>query len=259
MRRWAAAHPLTMFFGLAFAFTWALLPLARLSVAVSLAALQGPALAALVTARLGGRDHVEDLRRRLVLWRVPIAAYVAALVLPWPITLFRSALEIATGAAAPLQIQPVSALSIVVFVLVAGEEVGWRGFALPRLLGRMGPWAASAVLGLLWAAWHLPLFFMPGMPQYGTPFLSYVPYLMALSLLLTAFAASTGGSVIIATLFHGAVNTFGVVAASATPAQRGWGNAVSYGLAAVIVGAGLVQTRRLNRMPSENVHEWRGR
>jgi hypothetical protein len=84
---------------------------------------------------------------------------------------------------------------------------------------------------------------MAGMPQYGTPLLSYVPYLVALSFLFTILAMRTGGSVIIATLFHGAVNTFGIVNAGAGAAQRGWGNALSYGAVALALSAMLWHAR----------------
>jgi membrane protease YdiL (CAAX protease family) len=135
---------------------------------------------------------------------------------------------------------PISVLSAMVFVLVAGEEIGWRGFALPLLLERFGPWLASVLLGSMWALWHLPLFFMPSMPQFGTPFASYVPYLIALSIILTWLMQRTGGSVILATLFHGAVNTFGVVTIGTDAIVRGWGNAIAYGVAAGIIGVGLL-------------------
>lgn len=121
------------------------------------------------------------------------------------------------------------------FVLVVGEEIGWRGFALPRLLERFDPWSASAVLGVMWALWHLPLFYLPGMPQYGTPFSSYFPYLISLSIVLTVLAQKTGGSVAVATVFHGAVNTLGFVTVGADAVLRGWGNAVSYGTVAILV------------------------
>ena len=44
----------------------------------------------------------------------------------------------------------------------AGEEIGWRGYALPRLAARFGFARGSILLGLIWACWHLPLFFIPG-------------------------------------------------------------------------------------------------
>jgi membrane protease YdiL (CAAX protease family) len=99
----------------------------------------------------------------------------------------------------------------------------------------LGPWLASAAIGVLRALWHLPLFAMPAMPQYGSSFSAFIVYTMALSVLLTWLAQQTSGSVILATLFHGAVNTFGFANAAATPFQRGWANAMAYGLVAVLV------------------------
>ena len=235
LTRAAQRAPLTVFFALACAFTWALLPFARASTAASLLALCGPAAAALATASLAGPEHRRDLVARVSRWRVPARWYALALALPPPISAAASAFEWLWGAPGPIRPLPISVLGAVVFVLVAGEEIGWRGFALPRLLERFGPWTASAILGALWALWHLPLFSMPSMPQSGAPFLPFVGYTVALSVLLTALAAHTRGSVVIATLFHGAVNTFGLINEGASATQRGWGNALAYGLAAVIV------------------------
>jgi membrane protease YdiL (CAAX protease family) len=158
-----------------------------------------------------------------------------ALLLPVIVTAFRSGIEQLLGARGPVQWQPINALPLVVFVMVAGEEIGWRGFALPRLLERFGPWRASATLGVLWALWHLPLFYMRGMPQYGSPFGAYVLYLVALSLVMTFLLQRADGSIVIATLFHGAVNTFGFVNDGAGALVRGWSNAISYAVAALVM------------------------
>jgi membrane protease YdiL (CAAX protease family) len=213
-------------------------------VVVGLVALFGPAAAALVTAACCGKGELGDLRARVGRWRVSIWWYAVALVLPVPISILRCAVERALGAAGPFEWQAVSALSVVVFVMVAGEEIGWRGFALPRLFARMGAWKASVVLGALWAMWHLPLFYMSGMPQQGSPFAPYVVYVIGLSIILTILVQKTSGSVVVATVFHGAVNTFGIVAAGATLTQRGWSNAVSYGIVAVVLGAVAWRGRR---------------
>ena len=50
-----------------------------------------------------------------------------------------------------------------------GEELGWRGFLLPRLAARQGPLRASLVVGLLWGLWHLPAFWLPGTGKVGSP------------------------------------------------------------------------------------------
>lgn len=230
--------PVACFFAIAILFTWSLLPLASASIPISLVALFGPAVGAVVVAGGIGREELRALGRRTADWRIPVRWYLLALALPFPITALRSTVEHLAGArGGAIQLQPISAVGLVIFVLVAGEEAGWRGFALPRLLPRYGPWAASGIVGAGWALWHLPLFYLPAMPQYGSPFPAFVVYTISLSVLLTALALPTRSSVVIATLFHGAVNTFGLVNPAATPAMRGWANAASYGAAALIVGA----------------------
>jgi membrane protease YdiL (CAAX protease family) len=246
MRDWVRRNSLVTFFGLAYSFTWILLPFARDSVLMALVALLGPAAAAVTTAALCGREELGRLRRRTLLWRVPLRWYLIALVIPLPVSALRTGIELLWGAAGPIHWQPISALGLIVFVLVAGEEIGWRGFALPALLARFGPWRASVVIGVVWAMWHVPLFLMPGMPQFGSPFLPYVGYVIGLSIILTFLGQHTGGSLIIATLFHGAVNTFGIVNDGATTFQRGWSNALGYG--AVALALGIIAWRRRPRL-----------
>jgi membrane protease YdiL (CAAX protease family) len=233
----ARSAAFAIWLALTFLFTWALLPWAQSSIAVSLIALCGPAVAAGTVALLGIDDDRHGLKTRLTEWRVRPRWYVLALTLPVAISLVRSGVEHTWGARGAVHVQTIAPLSVIVFVLVAGEEIGWRGFALPRLLRRFGPWIASVILGVIWAVWHLPLFRMPGMPQYGSPFPAFVIYTISLSVILTFLALGTRGSVIIATLFHGAVNTFGFVNTAAHASMRGWSNAVSYGLVALVVVA----------------------
>lgn len=229
--------PVVWFIVLAFAFTWALLPFAGSSMTVSLLALCGPAAAAAVVAIRLGPAPRQDLRDRILRWRVPIRWYAVALLVPIAASALARGIEVLLGAPASIHFMSITALQALVFVLVAGEEIGWRGFLLPRFLDRLGPWTASLVIGAIWALWHLPLFSMPAMPQYGSPFPAFVIYTVALSVLLTRLSLVTHGSVMLATLFHGAVNTFGFANGGATPFQRGWANAMAYGLVALVAMA----------------------
>ena len=146
------------FIVLTFAFTWALLPFASSSVAVSLLALCGPAVAAMVVAALSGGPAWRDLRDRMTRWRVPGRYYALALLAPVAISALARGVELLEGVPASIHVMPITPLQAAVFVLVAGEEIGWRGFLLPRLLPRLGPWGASAATGVIWALWHLPLY-----------------------------------------------------------------------------------------------------
>lgn len=76
-----------------------------------------------------------------------------------------------------------------------GEELGWRGFALPRLLDLMDARAASLVLGLVWALWHLPAFFLASMSQSSVDFGMFVLNVLAFSAFMTWLFVNTRGSV----------------------------------------------------------------
>lgn len=87
-----------------------------------------------------------------------------------------------------------------------GEEFGWRGYALPALSQRLGWRGASLVLGVVWAVWHLPLFWMPGTAQAALPVLPFLAGTVALSVVFARLAVNTGFSVLPAILLHGAIN-----------------------------------------------------
>lgn len=80
------------------------------------------------------------------------------------------------------------------------------GSRVPGLRALLGPVAASLVLGLVGAAWHIPMFFVSGTRQ-TYPFLGFVLRVVAISVVMTWVFDRTGGSVVIAALFHAAMNT----------------------------------------------------
>jgi len=88
----------------------------------------------------------------------------------------------------------------------AGEEIGWRGYALPRLMERFGFGGAGVLLGVIWAVWHLPLFFIPGGDTYGQSFPLYLLQVTALCVAMTWLYVHTNGSLLLAMLMHSAVN-----------------------------------------------------
>ena len=91
-----------------------------------------------------------------------------------------------------------------------GEEVGWRGFALPRLQARALALRSSVALALVWAGWHIPLFaFSPGFAGLGlSGAIGWVVSLGLGSILLTSLFNSSGGSIATVALFHAALDVF---------------------------------------------------
>ena len=87
------------------------------------------------------------------------------------------------------------------------EEVGWRGFALPRLQRRLDAIWAALVLGVLWALWHLPELISD--PTRQRPPLQFVVWALALSVIFTWLYNSTNGSLPIVIICHAAIDTAG--------------------------------------------------
>lgn len=87
------------------------------------------------------------------------------------------------------------------------EEWGWRGYALDRLQSRWSSLNASLILGVIWGAWHLPLFFIEDTGQYHMSFLVFMLFAPGLSVLHTWVYNRTGRKLMAAWLFHAAVGT----------------------------------------------------
>jgi uncharacterized protein len=101
----------------------------------------------------------------------------------------------------------IMALALLVSTWVqAGEELGWRAYALPRLANRIGLSGASVVLGVIWAVWHLPLFLVPESDTSGQSFPLYVAQVTALSVAMAWLYWRTEGSLLLVMLLHAAVN-----------------------------------------------------
>ena len=176
-----------------------------------------------LTARAGGRSEVTALLRRLIDWDVAArwylfaAAYMAAVKLT--VALVHRAV---TGEWPRFGVEPwyVMLAATVASTLLggqAGEEVGWRGYALPRLAARFGLGGGSVLLGVVWAAWHLPLFFIPETDKYGQSFAVYLIQVTALSVAMAWLFANTRGSLLPVMLMHAAVNNTKDIVPSADP------------------------------------------
>src|SRR5215211_4092979 len=87
-----------------------------------------------------------------------------------------------------------------------GEEIGWRGYALPRLQYRRSALSASLILGVIWAFYHLPLFFTGQAFRSPSLLVPFVVSGLALSVILTWVYNSTGGSLLLVVLLHATAN-----------------------------------------------------
>jgi CAAX protease family protein len=215
------AFPLR-YFVLAFAFTWFFWGLGVLGERGFIPTLSGftvigtfgPMVAAVIlTARVGGRAEVRSLLGRIVRWQVAPVWYGVAILGPFVLTLAAIALHVALGGQTPGLGALIGALPTVVFVSVymlifvaLGEEVGWRGYALPALQARHGAFVASVMLGAMWALWHMPQFFNPATLYSDLPFVLFLAYLIPFSVLITWVFNSTGGSLLMAMLVHAVMN-----------------------------------------------------
>ena len=186
----------------------------------------GPFLAAyIMTGIMEGKEGVLRLRRSIKQMRASWQWYLfILLVIP---ALMLLGIAVLPGALASFQGFPPHFLVtyLVTFILIffgggaLGEEPGWRGFALPRMLSRFGALRANLLLGVLWTFWHLPDFLtsaQKGGPGIGLSTLYtglpiFFLEVMALTIIFTWVFNHTGGSVFIAILLHASYNAFGVV------------------------------------------------
>ena len=172
-----------------------------------------PGIVALgLTALSGGRAAVLALLRRLVDWEVPARWYVFAISYMLVIKLSAALVHrVAFGAWPAFGQEPVllmiaGAVASTMMGGQAGEELGWRGYALPRLAARVGLGPASIVLGVIWAVWHLPLFFAPVGDTFGQSFPLYLLQVVAVSVTMAWVYSHTRGSLLPVMLLHAAVN-----------------------------------------------------
>jgi len=153
-----------------------------------------PAMAAfLVTISLWGKRDVVALLRGIVRPRVGPGYYLLPLLIPALAPL--AALWLHPDGRQPLSLQWPSPATIFWSLQIAlGEEIGWRGYALPRAAQRLGWLGAALLVGVLWALWYLPQFLVPGTNLYGEPFPVFLLIIVLYdSTIFTCLYARTAG------------------------------------------------------------------
>ncbi|UCH59643.1 MAG: CPBP family intramembrane metalloprotease [Anaerolineales bacterium] len=231
---WIKRNSLVLYFILAYAISWSLMiPVAlvaqglvkwQVPYALYYLASFGPMVAALlITAIAEGATGVRRLLGRLLIWRVgaghlaftllaPFALFILAVLLnrlvlgSWPdVSLLGKADYLP-------YLGPLGVFGVWLLTYGLGEEVGWRGFALPRLQRNHTAGNATLILAALWACWHLPaIFFRDTYVDLGVlafPML-FVSIIFATAV-FTWLYNSTGGSLLMVVLFHAIFNWLSV-------------------------------------------------
>jgi uncharacterized protein len=193
----------------------------------------------IVTSLADGRLGVKEYFSRIVRWRVSIKWYLAALLIPLALRLVAFGLnvlfgaKIVSGAQLPAIPELIIEFLIVFFLIALGEEPGFRGFALPRLMIGRNALAASLILGLLHTIWHAPLLIS------GADSMAVIPIIFGGAVLNTWLFNNTGGSVFLAMFLHASVNLwvgfFQPLFSTADAERQTWWLAAAYvGLAILL-------------------------
>jgi len=178
--------------------------------------------ALIMTALTHGIGGVRALLKRYLIWRVDWKWYLAAFLLI-PALNYVAILLNSAFAKTPIDFSDVLAyeifgpsanlvLLIIPFFLfdaiANGEEMGWRGYVLPRLQVKYSALTASLILAVIWAFWHVPKF----VTHWNTiTFLWFTIDVIAKAILMTWMFNSTKGSLLLVTLFHASFNTAGLL------------------------------------------------
>lgn len=257
-RAWVARHPLRTYVGLAYLVSWAAWwPLLLTDTPVRMGVgwpsqmpgLMGPAVAAMAVSWLAeGRSGLRALVGRCLRWRagpwwwsVPgiLAAGGVGLLVTGRIG------DTATWIGYSGVPAAWSALAIVVVIFVVngiGEELGWRGFLANRLLQHRSLLTTALLVALVWAPWHLPLFFVAvSFQAFSAPeVVGWIVGLTAGSVVLTWLYRGSERSVLLVAAWHTAFNL-----TSATPVATGAVAAISS--AVVMIAAVAVAVAQLRR------------
>jgi membrane protease YdiL (CAAX protease family) len=216
-----------------------------------------PTFGALIVAAIsGGKAQVKHLLSGLIRWKVSFRWYFAAAFLflgPLAITLIYKALGNPSAGLRPGE--TISSMAgIILFTVFSGpvaEELGWRGFALPRLQAKYSALVSSLILGVIWTCWHLPFFYTTGATQMSIPFPIYLVLVTTVTIYLTWLYNNTQGSLVITILAHFSYNLTAFLTSTLglMPAMRFYmiaGGLLGLVVVGVVVGFG---PRYLSRNP----------
>lgn len=219
-----------LFFTLTFVISWSIWIPAGLfapkQFALILPGAWGPTLAALIlTGFTTGKEGLKTLLKSLIQWRVKVRYYLFAIVGVLGVALLAILLNLLIGGSMPdlgsiaskfgfpedqaamfLLFSPVVYLTTIFIGGPIAEELGWRGYAQPKLQKKIGVGNAGLVIGLIWSLWHLPLIFYYPSATGHLPIGYYIPLVTLLGVLFAWIYNRSNGSVLLCILLHACVN-----------------------------------------------------
>src|SRR6266542_4804463 len=193
-------------------------------------------------ARLGYRSG--SARSILFAGMVPIAAVAIAVLIAR-----------AAGGAAPF-IESSALMQAILLQIITGavgEELGWRGFVVPRLGKLAGPTAAAWMMGILWSLWHVPAFFDPILPHYFMPIYVVLPFIAFFGVFLGFMFNRAGESVLATMTAHLSLNIMIALGGVSLTSSVYWGvlAGVFGAMAIVMTLTSRAHARPHHRKPAE--------
>jgi membrane protease YdiL (CAAX protease family) len=243
-------HPILSFVVLAYTFSWFLWILNPSPFVVWLGGF-GPALAAIVLiALMEGQEGLRHLLTQVFVWRVNPFLYLFVLTLPLAGVLAVIVLYALSGdTVSRFQVlvnwlssirHHIGILALTItfggFVVV-GEELGWRGFVLPKLQTRHTDLVASLIVGLVWGLWHIPNLWPFQPNREPADLLFFMADIIVISIIYTWLYARSHESLFLICLFHASYDTMVMYASATIPflrATRG------YELLVILLTAGVI-------------------
>src|ERR687890_1913143 len=214
-------HPIITFFVLAYALAWIIeSPLVFLTdsltdtqvLVVQILSSNVPSVVAIMlTAIVLGRGALRKLLGRLLIWRVNPLWYLVVFL--GPVALVGGVVPLNALLGGPALSLGMPLLGAAIFFgfsifpgSALGEEIGWRGYVLPRLQSRMSALSAALLIAPIWGLWHLPLWSTGDPVKTPTFYVAFFASVFPMSILLTWVYNSTGGSLLMVVLAHATFN-----------------------------------------------------
>jgi uncharacterized protein len=217
-----------------------------------------------------GKEGVVTLLKRYLLWRVGWKWYLVVFFLPFALVIPAVYINAALTGVAPDYSTVMAhkifgeSANLLFFILpwflyeivTNGEEIGWRGYVLPRLQAKHSALTSTIILGFIWGFWHLPKF----LPDFdAVHFAWFMVHIMAMSVVLTWIYNGTRGSLLLVVLYHASMNTVTMfVPIANTQSNANMGSYIGYVLLEVVTAVIIViiaGPARLSRTQPKQVQE----